>query len=58
MDAVIAVLHNCFVPLYLQQGITKSLEALDSLCRSVPIYRLAFRPDTAVIDVVLRAVGG
>ncbi|MDV2496322.1 MAG: hypothetical protein RX316_08960 [bacterium] len=57
-EAAARLLIASFPPLWDQEGMAWTLELLDRLTASVPVYELTFRPDAAIIPFVRQAIQG
>lgn len=57
-EAAARLLIASFPPLWDREGMAWTLELLDRLTASVPVYGLTFRPDFDVVPFVRQAVGG
>ncbi|MDA2916803.1 hypothetical protein MYX64_08205 [Nitrospinae bacterium AH_259_B05_G02_I21] len=57
-EAACRLLQTSFPPLWDHEGMAWTLEFLDQLTTSVPVYELTFRPDEAVVPFVRHAARG
>jgi hypothetical protein len=51
--AVSQVMANCIQHSWGQTIISKLLESVSEICRTIPTYKLFFRPDSSIIDHIL-----
>lgn len=51
-EAVISLLPLCYLPVWNKAGLDFTLEFLEDLCRSLPVYRLGFTPDRRAVEYV------
>lgn len=56
IEAASRLLVASFAPLWDQEGMAWTLQLLDRLTASVPVYELAFRPDAAIVPFIRQAV--
>jgi len=51
-EAVSRLLVRAYLPFWDAEGMAFTLEFLDGLCQSLPVYELGFVPDASVVDFV------
>ena len=51
-EAVALLLVRAYLPFWDPAGMAFTLEFLDELCHSLPVYELGFVPDASVVDYV------